>query len=98
MELQIDPSIVPGTFGALTDLLLLVGCIRAARKMHFLLLKNILKAPLSFFDVTPLGRILQRFSKDVDVLDSQLPMMMSEFLTSFLEVCMIIILLVVSYE
>jgi len=33
-----------------------------------------------YFDVTPIGRILNRFSKDLDSLDMQLPMFMFEFL------------------
>ena len=42
---------------------LAVGCLEAARKMHQVLLHNILRAPTSFFDTTPLGRIVNRFSK-----------------------------------
>ncbi|XP_013142439.1 PREDICTED: multidrug resistance-associated protein 1 [Papilio polytes] len=55
------------------DLLPYLGCWRAAMILHALLLKNVLKAPLQFFEVTPLGRILSRFSKDVDVVDNLLP-------------------------
>merc|ERR1719489_112505 len=52
---------------------LAIGCLEAARKMHQVLLHNILRAPASFFDTTPLGRIVNRFSKDVYTVDDTLP-------------------------
>lgn len=42
---------------------MVIGGIRASRKLHDSMLGNILRSPMSFFDTTPLGRILNRFSK-----------------------------------
>ena len=45
------------------------GFTTACKVLHENLLNNVLRAPMSFFDTTPVGRIIHRFSKDVDVLD-----------------------------
>ncbi|XP_038214944.1 multidrug resistance-associated protein 1 isoform X4 [Zerene cesonia] len=60
--------------------------IRAAKVLHELLLRNILKAPLQTFEVTPIGRILSRFSKDVDVVDTSLPSQLSDVMYCTFEV------------
>jgi len=46
--------------------------IIASKKMHQVLLENVLKSPISFFDVTPIGRILNRFSTDIIQTDEGL--------------------------
>ena len=46
--------------------------IRASRKIFNLLLKNVLYAKLRFFDSTPIGRIMNRFSKDIESIDQEL--------------------------
>jgi ABC-type multidrug transport system fused ATPase/permease subunit len=68
------------------DLMPYLACWRAARILHLLLLDNVLKAPLQFFEVTPVGRILSRFSKDVDVLDTSLPSQCSDTIFCAFEV------------
>ncbi|CDO94121.1 unnamed protein product [Kluyveromyces dobzhanskii CBS 2104] len=49
-----------------------VAGIRASRKIFNLLLKNVLYAKLRFFDSTPIGRIMNRFSKDIESVDQEL--------------------------
>ena len=46
--------------------------VRASTKLHGNLLSSILHAPLSFFDTTPTGRILSRFSQDLYSIDFEL--------------------------
>jgi ATP-binding cassette subfamily C (CFTR/MRP) protein 1 len=54
--------------------------VRASQKMHDDLLASILKAPMSFFDTTPTGRIISRFSKDLFSIDSELSEVLDFFL------------------
>ena len=51
-----------------------LSCLRASQNLHDTLLSGLLMAPVNtYFDVTPVGRILNRFSKDLDMMDSLLP-------------------------
>ncbi|MBE9038714.1 ABC transporter transmembrane domain-containing protein [aff. Roholtiella sp. LEGE 12411] len=45
--------------------------VNAANKIHKQLLSGVLHAPLSFFEATPSGRVLNRFSKDQKIIDQQ---------------------------
>eukprot|EP00743_Colponemidia_sp_Colp-15_P007019 GILK01007575.1.p1 GENE.GILK01007575.1~~GILK01007575.1.p1 ORF type:complete len:1529 (-),score=302.56 GILK01007575.1:186-4727(-) len=66
------------------SILMTVHSIRAGKQMHSNLLAAILKAPLAFFDTTPLGRIIVRFSSDQSTIDDRLPACLNTFLsTSF---------------
>lgn len=44
----------------------------ASKAMLRRAITRVLRAPMSFFDTTPLGRITNRFSRDVDVMDNTL--------------------------
>ncbi|KAI8072721.1 multi drug resistance-associated protein MRP [Gongronella butleri] len=54
-----------------------LAAIRSARRLHQEMLTAVVHSPLSFFDKTPLGRILNRFSKDQHVIDELLPRIVS---------------------
>ncbi|KAG9392412.1 ABC transporter transmembrane region [Carpediemonas membranifera] len=47
--------------------------VRAGWQIHRKALKRMLKAPMSYFETTPTGRILNRFSKDLEGVDTTLP-------------------------
>ncbi|KPA78899.1 putative mitochondrial p-glycoprotein-like protein [Leptomonas pyrrhocoris] len=46
---------------------------RASRRLHATLLYTVSSSTLTFFDRTPLGRVINRFSKDIYTLDDELP-------------------------
>ncbi|CAG5119030.1 unnamed protein product [Candidula unifasciata] len=48
--------------------------VAASRLLHGSMLARMLHAPMSFFDTTPMGRIINRFSKDLDDVDNEIPM------------------------
>uniref|UniRef100_A0A672L2K9 ATP-binding cassette sub-family C member 9-like n=1 Tax=Sinocyclocheilus grahami TaxID=75366 RepID=A0A672L2K9_SINGR len=47
--------------------------VAAATNLHHNLLNKIIHAPIRFFDVTPLGQILNRFSADTNIIDQHIP-------------------------
>ncbi|KAK0397409.1 hypothetical protein QR680_002116 [Steinernema hermaphroditum] len=60
-------------FVTVASVTMALGMLRASRTLHEGILINVLRSPMSFFDVTPIGRILNRFGKDIDVMDSRIP-------------------------
>ncbi|KAK9763135.1 Transporter of the ATP-binding cassette (ABC) [Basidiobolus ranarum] len=60
------------------------GSLRASSSIHSKLLLKILHAPMRFFDTTPIGRIMNRFSKDIEVVDTEVSTSASIFLIDVL--------------
>lgn len=54
------------------SLILFLENVRAGRILHAGFLRNIISSPMSFFDTTPSGRVLNRCGKDVDTIDQVL--------------------------
>ena len=73
-----------------------IACLNASSALHGQLLRSMLRAPMSFFDTTPLGRILNRFSKDMDTIDVKMPDSILFFLTTFTSV--FTTLIIISYS
>jgi ABC-type multidrug transport system fused ATPase/permease subunit len=68
-----------GFFLFLVTMTLAHVCVNGATVLHEKLLGNIMRLPLAFFETTPLGRIVNRFSKDIDVIDTMIPRNLSSF-------------------
>jgi ABC-type multidrug transport system fused ATPase/permease subunit len=66
------------------ELFILTGNFRASRQIHFDLVNKILYSPLQFFDITPLGAIINRFSEDIATVDSGIMFSITSFLNQIL--------------
>uniref|UniRef100_A0A8C1G1H3 ATP-binding cassette sub-family C member 5 n=1 Tax=Cyprinus carpio TaxID=7962 RepID=A0A8C1G1H3_CYPCA len=60
------------------------GTLRASSRLHEELFQKILRSPMKFFDTTPTARILNRFSKDMDEVDTRLPFQAEMFIQNVL--------------
>ncbi|NXF07516.1 MRP2 protein, partial [Smithornis capensis] len=69
------------------------GAMRASRIMHEQLLSNILRVPMSFFDTTPIGRIVNRFAKDIFTVDETIPMSFRSWLNCFMGIISTLLLI-----
>ena len=45
------------------------GSVRASRRLHEAMTSSVLRARVSWFDSTPLGRVLNRFASDIAAID-----------------------------
>jgi len=50
-----------------------LAALKASENLHDQMTKAVMNAPVLFFDTNPVGRILNRFSKDVGCMDDILP-------------------------
>uniref|UniRef100_A0A674EV83 Multidrug resistance-associated protein 4 n=1 Tax=Salmo trutta TaxID=8032 RepID=A0A674EV83_SALTR len=66
-------------FGFARSLLMFNVLVKAAQSLHNRMFISILRTPVRFFDINPIGRILNRFSKDICQLDSMLPITFVDF-------------------
>ncbi|KAJ2608021.1 hypothetical protein H4S08_004609 [Coemansia sp. RSA 1365] len=67
-------AIISALFNSMQSLVMRSKCsISASTKLHRNMLAGVMRAPVSFFDVTPLGRIINRFSVDLSCCDDMLP-------------------------
>lgn len=81
---HVYPSAFAILFGAFS---LSFGALDASAKLHADILCGVMHLPMQFFDTNPIGRLVNRFGKDVDTLDSVLPWTLRSWLMCFFTVC-----------
>uniref|UniRef100_A0A8C7IGV6 Multidrug resistance-associated protein 1 n=1 Tax=Oncorhynchus kisutch TaxID=8019 RepID=A0A8C7IGV6_ONCKI len=72
-----------------------IGGILASRYLHQSMLYNVLRSPMSFFERTPSGNLVNRFSKETDTIDSIIPSIIKMFMGSMFNVvgsCVVILI------
>uniref|UniRef100_A0A4W6C4H6 ABC-type glutathione-S-conjugate transporter n=1 Tax=Lates calcarifer TaxID=8187 RepID=A0A4W6C4H6_LATCA len=102
---QIDTDLKLTVFGALgfaqgiaifgTTVAISICGIIASRHLHMDLLINVLRSPMSFFESTPSGNLLNRFAKEIDAIDCMVPdglKMMLSYVFKLMEVCIIVLM------
>ncbi|XP_032889972.1 canalicular multispecific organic anion transporter 1 [Amblyraja radiata] len=67
-------GLAQGFFVLIAVFLMADRTVAASRDLHLRLLRNILHLPMTFFDTTPMGRIINRFAKDTYTIDQAIPM------------------------
>uniref|UniRef100_A0A8B9IBK5 ABC-type glutathione-S-conjugate transporter n=1 Tax=Anser brachyrhynchus TaxID=132585 RepID=A0A8B9IBK5_9AVES len=93
-----------GVFGALgviqavcrfvSTAAVLLGGVIASHKLFLQLLRNVGRSPMVFFEQTPIGNLLNRFSREMDAIDSIIPDKLKSllgFLFNLLEIYLVII-------
>nr|XP_046270771.1 multidrug resistance-associated protein 1 [Scatophagus argus] len=72
-----------------------IGGILASRYLHQSMLYDVLRSPMSFFERTPSGNLVNRFAKEMDTIDSVIPSIIKMFMGSMFTVlgaCTIILI------
>ncbi|XP_072240755.1 ATP-binding cassette sub-family C member 4-like [Leuresthes tenuis] len=93
---ELDLSFYLGVYGGLTGATVLFGftrnlllfnvLVRCAQSLHNTMFNAILRTPVRFFDINPIGRVLNRFSKDIGQLDANMPWTFVDFIQVFLQI------------
>ncbi|XP_022092710.1 multidrug resistance-associated protein 1-like [Acanthaster planci] len=89
-------GVAQGIMLLLASFFLSIGVLRAARSLYQGLLSTVLRAPMAFFDTTPMGRILNRFSKDTHSIDDIIPNNLAAYLAATIRI--VATLIVISWS
>lgn len=91
----VDPVFFLGTYatlGVVSGFLTYMGAlviwsyciVKGSTYFHNKMAESVLRSPMSFFDTTPIGRILNRFTEDIGKIDMNLPWTIISFITTLL--------------
>lgn len=74
---------------------LFFGTLRASINIHNKLFNSVIHAPMSFFDFSPIGILLNRLSRDIGFVDETLPQTLNDIIVIFVNIIGIIVLTIV---
>nr|XP_057907958.1 multidrug resistance-associated protein 4 isoform X2 [Doryrhamphus excisus] len=93
---ELDLNFYLGIYGGLTAATVIFGftrtllmfnvLVRCTQALHNSMFTAIIRTHVRFFDVNPIGRVLNRFSKDIGQLDSSMPWTIVDFIQVFLQI------------
>ncbi|ORY72055.1 ABC transporter type 1, transmembrane domain-containing protein [Pseudomassariella vexata] len=86
-------GIAGAIFALFRDLWLFFGSLTASWKLHNQLMASVARAKFKFFDVTPLGQLMNRFSKDLEAVDQEVAPVAIGVMTCALGVIVTVILI-----
>ncbi len=86
-------GLVTLSVGLMNGLFWLKRGVESGRNIHNAMLKSVLAAPIRFFDSTPIGRVLQRFSRDIESVDVYLQWTFESAVHCFLQVIVALVLI-----
>ncbi|KAG1338494.1 ABC transporter C family member 2 [Cocos nucifera] len=72
---------------------LIISSLYAAKRLHEAMLYSILRAPMVFFHTNPLGRIINRFAKDLGDIDRNVAVFVNMFMAQFSQLCSTFVLI-----
>ncbi|CAH2350919.1 multiple drug resistance-associated protein-like transporter 1 [[Candida] railenensis] len=70
--------------------------IRGSIYIHDKMANQVLRSPMSFFETTPIGRILNRFSEDINMIDQNLPWAIIDLLEYALNIIAVFLIIVLN--
>ena len=91
LGIYVGLAVITSAIGTLKFVYMYHGSIRASRKLFAKLNFTILRSPIRWLDTVPVGRILNRFTADFHVIDSQLANSLSFGVNSFLSLMGVIV-------
>ncbi|XP_069577159.1 ATP-binding cassette sub-family C member 4-like isoform X2 [Brachyistius frenatus] len=78
-------------FGFIRTLVMFYTLVKSSQSLHNDMFDAVLRTPVRFFDINPIGRVLNRFSKDVGQLDSNMPWTFVDFIQLLLQIIGVIV-------
>lgn len=86
-------GLIGAAFAFVRDLWIFFGSLTASWKLHNKLMHSVSFARFKFFDVTPLGQMMNRFSKDLEAVDQEVAPVAISVMTCGLGITITIVLI-----